>query len=300
MGLFSSKTKSSSSSSSTQTNNAWGPVKGVLETGASKMQRYLDDPNSTAVYGGPRVAPLSAATKAATGMMEGSRGANDAYGFFKNVMNSQVGGNNPAVAQMQDAIRRQVMSNVASQFSNSGTVGGTANQEVLARGLADGLAQPLFAAYENDMGRKMQAGQMLPGIDQQRINNMLGSGQIQDSYNQSKINADMKKFEEERTAPMRAFSEIFPMATEMGTRFGTQTADSNSSSVSKNSPGLGQQIMGGLMMGAGALTGMPMGSLGGLGSLFGGGGAPSAPWAMPSAPYASNPTFNLNTLFGGR
>ena len=291
--------KSKQTSNSTQTNTAYAPVKPVIDRGAGIMQGYLDNPSSTAVYGGPRVAPLSADTNRGLDMMRGSRGANDAYGFFKGVMETPAGGNNPAIAAMQDKIRRQVMASNAAMFSNAGTTGGTQQQESLARGLSDGLAQPLFAAYENDMGRRMAAGAALPGVDQQRITNQLGAGNILDSYNQNKINADRQAFEENRTAPIRAWSEVAPLATQIGSTFGTQTGQSTSTTKQSQSPLA--MIGGGLMAGAGLLSGNPgLASALGMGGLFGNQQPASAPWQMPSAPYASNGMFNLNSLFGAR
>ena len=84
MGLFSSKQKSSSNS--TQQTSAWSPVQPALETGAGLMNSYLNRPGSAAVYSGPRVANLSGDTQAGLNMMRQSQGANDAYGFFKDIM----------------------------------------------------------------------------------------------------------------------------------------------------------------------------------------------------------------------
>jgi hypothetical protein len=280
--------KTKTSSNSTQTNTAYAPVKPVIDQGAGIMNQYLSNPNSTAVYGGPQVADLSADTRAGIGQMHDSTGANDAMGFFKNVMNTPAGRDNPEIAGMQDSIRRQVLAANASQFSNAGTTGGTQHQESLARGLSDGLAQPLFAAYEADKGRQIQAAGALPGIDQQRMGNMIGAGQIQDSYNQNKINADRGAFEEQRTAPIRAWNEVAPTAMNLGTAFGTQTGQQNS--VTKQSQSPLAMIGGGLMAGAGLMTGNPM-LASAAGGMFGGGGgggaAPQAPWTLNPAQFTN-------------
>jgi hypothetical protein len=290
--------KSKSSTSSTQTNEAYAPVKPVIDQGASIMGAYLNDPRSNAVYGGQRVADLSADTRAGMDQMRASTGANQSMDYLSGVLNSGAGQGNPQVAAMQDQIRRQVMAANAGMFSNAGMTGGTQHQESQSRGLADGMAQPLFAAYEADRARQMQAAGLLPQIDQQRITNTLGAGNIQDSYNQNKINADRQLFEETRTAPMRAWSEVAPLATQIGSQFGTQTGNSTTTSQQKQSPM--SMIAGGLMAGAGLMTGNPMMAMGGLGSMSGGGaGQSAAPWQMPSTPYASNGTFNINSLFGG-
>ncbi len=87
---------------------------------------------------------------------------------------------------------------------------------------------------------------------------------------------------------------------QLGSMFGTQTGQSSSTTKQSQSPLA--MIGGGLMAGAGLLSGNPMLASGGLGGMFSGGtqAAPSAPWQMPSAPYASNSMFNINSLFGGR
>ncbi len=281
-----SKTKSTS----TQTNTAYAPVKPVIDQGASIMQGYLNNPNSNAVYDGQRVADLSSDTTAGLDMMRNSTGANGAMDFYKQIMDTPAGGNNPAIQAMQDQIRRQVQASNAAMFSSAGMTGGTQHQGSLARGLSDGLAQPLFASYENDMNRRMQAAGGYEGADQTRIGNQMGAGQVMDSYNQSKINADMNKFEEQRTAPMRAWNEVAPLASQIGSAFGTQKGQQTSST--SQSPLA--TIAGGAMAGLGLASGIPQ-----LGSLFGGSQA-SAPWQMPSVPYAQNGTFNLNNLYGGR
>lgn len=298
------KTKSTSvtNQNTSNTNTAYAPVKPVLDTGAGIMGNYLNNPASNAVYSGPRVADLSADTTAGMDLMRQSSGANDSMGFLKGVLNTQAGSGNPEVQQMQDLIRRQVLAANAGMFSKAGQTGGTQHQAVQSRGLADGMAQPLFAAYEADKARQMQAAGLLPQVDQQRITNTLGAGNIQDSYNQNKINSDMQAFEENRTAPLRAWSEVAPMAMQMGSQFGTQTGAMNGTTTQTQSsnPGLASMIGGGLMAAAGAASGNPMMAMGGAKGLFGGGGASAAPWQMPSTPYASNGSFNLNSLFGGK
>lgn len=281
----------SGKSKSTQqtTNSAYGPVAPTIEAGAGLMNSYLENPNSNAVYEGPRVADLSADTQSGLDMLRGSQGANTAFDFYKGLIGGGAGGMNPEVQAMQDAIKRQVMAANNATFSNAGVVGGTVHQESLAKGLADGLAQPLFTAYENDMARKMQAATGIQSADQLRTTNQLDAGQILDSYNQNKINADRELFEERRTAPIKAWSEIFPMVSDIGSRFGT-----TNSTTTQKTP-VSQQIAGGVMAGLGLMTGMPGLGMAGAGMM----GGSAAPWVRPSTPYASNSMFNLNQLYGG-
>lgn len=303
---FGSKTKTTTNQ--TQTSNPYGPVSGVLNQGAGVMQNYLSNPASNAVYSGPRVADLSGDTQSALNMLRSSDGATSAMDYFKGVMNAPQAsgggfGTNPYIQQMQDAIKRNVMATNNSLFSSAGMTGGTQHQESLAKGLADGLAQPLFAAYENDANRqltqsendrnrRMTAAGSLSGLDQQRINNQIGAGEILDSYNQSKINAGKQLFDETRTAPMKAWGEVAPLAIQMGSAF--PTTNSSRTSVSKESQGLGNTILGGAMAGLKVLGGIS-GAAAGLGSLTSGSSS-AAPWTFSGQRYASNGSFDLNDL----
>ena len=280
------------------TNTAYAPVKPVLDAGAITMNNFMSNPEANAVYSGPRVADLSGATQTGLGMMQDSTGANDAMAYYRGIMGQGAGQNNPQIQAMQDAIKRQVMAANNAQFSRSGMTGGTAHQESLAKGLSDGMAQPLFSAYENDMNRQMSAAGNLANTDQMRIGNQMGAGQVLDSYGQAKINADMQKFEEDRTAPLKAWSEVAPLATQIGSTFGTQNGTMNGTTTQSSQQPLAATLGGAAMAGLGLMSGNPM-AMAGLGKGLFGGGA-SAPWSMPSTPYASNSTFNLNSLLGGR
>ena len=274
--------KSSSSTNSTQKTTPYGPVTPVLNQGAGMMSDFLSNPNSNAVFQGPRVADLSGDTQNGFQLARDSTGANASQNYLMSLLNSTANiADNPQVQAMQDAIRRQVQATSNSNFSNAGTVGGTANVESLSKGLADGLAQPLFQAWQTDQANKLAAANALPGVGQQIINNQLGVGQAMDSFNQNKINADMQKFEEERTAPIKAWSEVAPFATQIGQAFGT----TNGKSTQTSSPSLGSQLLGGALAGVGLASGIP-GASAGLSGLFGS-AAPNvalAPWTSTVFP----------------
>lgn len=281
---MSKKSKQTTTQDSTNKLSAYAPVAPVLDRSAGIMNSYLNDPQSTAVYSGPRVASLSGDTQQGLSMLRNSSGANTSAGYLTNLLGTASGSNNPAIQQMQDAIQRQVMAANNATFSRSGTVGGTAHQESLAKGLADGLAQPLFNAYESDEARKLQAAGLLPTVSQQAINNQLGAGQILDSYSQNKINAEMQKFKEQQLAPLQGVNAVFPYASQLGSQFGTQTG--RSTNTQSSSPGVGQQVLGGLMMGAGALSGNPM--LGAQLSGMMGGNVALAPWSWGTTTTNAN------------
>jgi hypothetical protein len=274
---------SSQTTKSTQTKTPYGPATGAINTGLGQVTNYLNNPNSNAVYDGPRVADLSGDTQNAISMLNSSAGANTSADYLTNLLNTPSNvADNPQVQALQDAIRRQVQATSNSQFSNAGTVGSTFNQESLSKGLADGLAQPLFTAYQNDQANKLQAAGLLPTVSQQAINNQLTSGQIQDSYAQNKINADMQKFEDQRTAPIKAWSEVAPSLAQFGSQFGT----SKGSQTTTTDPSLTSQLLGGALAAGGIASGL--GGTSGLsslfGGLFGGGNKALAPWTATVYP----------------
>ena len=277
------KTKTSSTSS--QTNQAYAPYKPVVDQGAQISQDYLNNPNSTAVYGGPRVADLSADTQAGIGQLRGSQGATASRDYLTGLLGQGAGSNNPQIQALQDKLTREAQARVNAQFSASGTTNGTQHQQSFSQGIGDALAQPLFQAYENDSNRQLQAANMLPGVDQGIINNRLGAGEIQDSYNQNKINADRGAFEERRTAPIRAWNEVGPQAAQIAAQFGTQQGKQTQSTQTP----VAQQVLGAGLAAAGLASGIP-----GLGSL----GTSSSPWSWARPQLASNSIFDLNKLYG--
>lgn len=276
---------SSQTTKSTQTKTPYGPATGAINTGLGQVTNYLNNPASNAVYSGPRVADLSQDTQNGLQLARDSTGANASQDYLMSLLSSTNNpADNPQVQALQDAIRRQVQATSNSQFSNAGTVGSTFNQESFSKGLSDGLAQPLFQAYESDQDRKLNAATALPGVGQQIINNQLGVGQTVDAYNQAKIDADMQKFEDQRTAPIKAWSEVSPSLLQYGSSFGT----TNGKQTTTTDPSLGSQILGGAVTGAGlasSFAGAPW-----ISSLFG------SSYKAPSTPYASNSMFNLNNL----
>lgn len=274
----------SSRSTSTQRTDPHSSVSGVINTGGQIMNDYLSNPNSTAVYDGPRVADLSADTEDGLRMMRESTGANGAMDYYRGILGSEMGTANPHVQSMIDQAQRASQAATNASASRSGMVGGSNHQFNSARGAADATAGYLFQDYENSMGRRERAAGGLMSADQTRIGNMTGAGQVRDAHSQNLVNADRQEFEERRTAPLRAWSEVAPLASDIGSRFGTSTT------TQRNSQSTGSQILGAGMAGLGLLSGNPAA----LGSMFSsasgmfGGGQPAS-LAFANQNYALGP-----------
>lgn len=135
------------------------------------------------------------------------------------------------------------------------------------------MAQPLFAAYENERNRMDAAAGNIGNADNMISNNYLTAGQVLDSHAQNVLNANKQAFEDQRLAPVRGILEAMPTISGIGSSYGTQTGQSRSSSKVP----IGQQIMGGAMIGASAMSGFP-GFTNGMGNMISG-----APWSYGSS-----------------
>lgn len=268
---MSNKSKSTQNTRSTQQNTAYQPAQPGIDRGLGMAGSYLSDPNSQGVFGGQRVADLSGNTQQGMAGLAGNQGYGKSAEFYGNTLDGNyLDAGNPYIGQVQRQVQDSVMPGINATFGRSGMTGSTIHQNQLAQGLSNGMAGHLFANYENERNRQMQAAGQLPAMYGQQARDQLTAGGIQDQQNQNMINADMTRFEQQRTAPIRAVSEAMPHLMQGGQAFGTQNSTQNSTSSS--SPSQFSTVMGAGMMGLGALTGMPTGMLGGMTQ----GGAPMA------------------------
>jgi hypothetical protein len=271
----------------TQTRDPYAPVKPLLQSQTSAAQAYMKNPGSSAVYDGPRVAGMSDRTKTGLDNLFASDGARTSEDYLKSVVGGDyLEAGNPYVKQVQDAVRSSVMPSVNSAFSSAGMSGSTLHQGMLEKGLTEGMASPLFANYENERNRQMSAASSLPGVSQGIIGNQLGAGQIGEGYTQAQIDADMKKFEEQRTAALRPILETLPISTSIGNMGGTSS--STQTQTTQQSPlktALGAGMMGASLFGPGALFGAGSAAAGAMagGAAPQGYGSSWAPWTQYGA-----------------
>lgn len=237
--------KSTQKTTSQSTKDPWGPSQTLLKNSANTLDDWMKSPQATSVYQGDRTIDPSPQTNRAVEFINNRGGTEAASGYLQQLIDSP--GRNPAIDPLLDMIQRRVTAQTNANFSNRGTTGGTMHQSSLAQGLSDGLAQPLFSAYENDQQRRMQAASMLPGIEGQRYSQLAQAGQLSESYDRERLAADRQRFEEERLAPIRGATEVLPYATQIGQLGGSQAGTSKTVSTEKKS--VGEQIAGGAMMG---------------------------------------------------
>ena len=279
--MGSKKSTTSSSFDNTASNSAWAPAQGYLEGGVQGLGDWMSGAGATA-YQGPRVADLSGTTRQAVDRLTGSAGANRAAGYYDDALSGKwLDQGNPYMTRLQDAVKASVMPQINSMFSANGLVGSTAHQGVMSRELGRAMAEPLFAAYENERSRMDGAAGALPGVDQIINGNYLTAGQILDSHAQNLVNAQQQQFEADRVAPVRGIMQAMPMVNQIGSQYGTQTSSGSSTQKSKQRTPLGEQIMGGALM-AGSMLAAPMTGGASLGGMIGNGMGnmiQGAPWS---------------------
>jgi hypothetical protein len=182
-----------------------------------------------------------------------------------------------------ESVRASTMPGINASFSANGMGGSSIHQGVLARELGRATAAPLFNAWEADQGRRMQAAQMLPGVDERIGQRQIEAGQIGEGYDRERIAAEQAKFNEQKYAGLEPYATGMGLLSGVGSQFGTTTG--SSTQTTRSTPSLGQQIAGGAMMAGSLMTGNPMMAMGGMS----GGGALMNPtnWMGSAGSYAA-------------
>lgn len=255
---------SKQTSKTNQTRDPYAPAIPGLTSAASGITSWMNDPQSAQAYDGPRVAQMTDQTGAGLDAMYDSTGARQTEGFLSDTLDGKyLDAGNPYMDQLMGAIRSNVMPSVNSRVSAAGMApGSSVDQALVSRELTNATAQPLFQTYENERQRQMQAAGQLPGVSQGIIGNMIGAGQAREGYDQRNIDAARQAFEEQRIAGLRPYAEATPLLSQIGSAGGKQ-AGTTTTTQSQNPL---QTALGVGMMGASAMTGMPMGMFGGGGS----------------------------------
>ncbi len=140
--------------------------------------------------------------------------------------------NGSAYDAMKRNVTGDVMSAVNGTFAGSGMTGSSLHQQNLAKGLSAGLGGLEMQAAN----QQMQAAGMLPGVAQSAMdpyNTLAKYGADQQMYDQSVIDANMKKDLMGQTADVSALQDFAQLISGIGGQFGTQT------NTQKQSMGLG-------------------------------------------------------------
>ena len=291
----------------TQDRSPWAPAQGNLKTVLGNASELSGDvSNFTPTYSNTTQAGIQGLENAAPGLT-GARdalgnvvpGSTQGFGVGLGQMSNVAGGgmlnNNPYLDQVINQSREGVSNAVNGQFAGAGRYGSAAHTGALTKGLGNMEMQARLGNYNTERtaqdaaarglyGGGFQGAAMGGALDQSQLTPyqvMLQAGALRDAQSES-----------ERTAPLRATewlnSQSLPIANAGGTMTGTQQTVQPTDRTG--------QILGGVQMGLGLLSGNPMMMAGGAGGLLGGGGSinntggltgnysPALPWAPQNQP----------------
>lgn len=202
------------------------------------------------------------------------------------------GQQNPYLQAILDTQARQIGDKVNSSMSGAGRYGSGAHTDVLTRALAEsanpilaqdyearqqrrqGLLRDIDTIYTGGLGRAMQAGSMIPGMDQARYagaDRLMGLGQFYQQRGQNELNNAINMWNIGQTGPwdnLARYNAIISGAGALGgTSLSTGTGSVTNPSVA---PPLSSRILGGAAVGAGLGSAIPgigtgLGALGGAG-----------------------------------
>jgi hypothetical protein len=292
--------RSRQTTTSTAQTTPFGAATGGINAGLNAATNYINNPNSSQAYGGPRVADLSGLTQQGVNNLGNNQGYGQATDYYQGVLNGNfLNAENPYLQNVQRSVTDRVMPGINATFGRAGMTGSTIHQNQLATGLGNAMAPLLFQNYENERNRQAQAANLLPTLYGQQARDQLTAGSVLDQQNQNLINADMAAFEENRTAPIRAVNEALPMLMQAGSTFGTRTG----TETREASPSMFNSLMGAGMMGlrvlGGPTTAAASAALPGLamGSPFS--TSPVAQPSMFSTGMPVTPPYNPNAMMFG-
>lgn len=287
--MGSSKQKSESKS------DPWAPAQPGLQSVLDRAQQYGGDTaaftpsysgytqDAVSGLGGLGRQPSQAAGMYGQAANTAAGGLDTGYG----VMNANARGDylnaNPYLDSVIGNTQQNTADAVNRQFSGMGRYGSGAHTGVLAKQLGEIEAQARLSNYNTERGNQNQAADTMTryglgagdiasqgsAAEAQRLGYLAQAGQTQDEMDAS-----------QREAPLRATEWQAGLTTPIAGLGGTQ------SSTQTVKPSMGQQILGGGMMGLGMLTGGGGGMLAaggsGLGNLLAGApqgyGSTWTPW----------------------
>ena len=239
-------------SNQSSTKDPWAPAQAGLTDLLGNAKNWLDTSSQRGPYGGQTYADLSAPTQSGIGQLTAGGNTGAAQGYFSNLINGGTldPSSNPALAGVVNSVTSSVMPSINSAFTKAGMYGSTPNQTALAQGLANGIAQPLFANYANERQMQNQAAANAPQFNQQAAGQNLQAGQILQDQQQKGIDQAVNNYYFQQNQPLNAMNQaagiINPIAQMGGT---TNTSGYENSTKYANSSPL-QQALGMGMMGA--------------------------------------------------
>lgn len=138
------------------------------------------------------------ATLAAANNPAYSGAINDTMGEYGQIASGQrFGMNDPGYAKIRQNVIDDTLTNIGSQFTNSGRFGGGSYLQGAGEGVGNAVAGLDYANYQSDIARQQQAAAALPGLFQASLapGAALGAvGGAQDADSQARLMAENDQF----------------------------------------------------------------------------------------------------------
>ena len=229
-----------SKQTSTARADPWAPtqdaLKGIIGD-ASKL--YKSGGFETTPYAGDWIAGQNADTTAAQTGLRGLIGQMTGHNAAAAGNVAQMIGQGPSQAA-KDNVIADIMPAINSTFAGSGMTGSTLHQQNLAKGLSAGMGSLDMQNRDQQARLSGQLQGLSSGMAQPYA--MLGAqGQNQQDYDQSVIDAAMRKDLMGQTSDMSALQQYAQLMSGIGGQFGTQTNTQSQSMGLGGILGLGLQ-----------------------------------------------------------
>lgn len=224
-----------SKQTSTARADPWKPTQGALKGIIGDAgSLYKSGGFGVNPYGGDWVAGQNADTLGGRagirGLIPGMAGR---AGGAADYVSSMAGPQN--YDQIKENTIADIMPAINGTFAGSGMTGSTLHMQNLAKGLASGLGGVELGARD----QSLRAAGMVPGMNDAAMDPyraMMNMGSDQQGYDQSVIDASMRKDLMGQTGAMSALQQYAQLMSGLGGQFGTQT------NTQSTSPGLGAML----------------------------------------------------------
>jgi hypothetical protein len=278
-----------------QKTDPWAPAQPGLQSILQRAGQYGQDTgmftptfsgytqDAVAGLGNLGRQPSQAAGMYTTAANTAAGGLDTGYGVMAANARGDYLNANPYLDRVIGTTQQNTADAVNRQFSGMGRYGSGAHTGVLTKELGNIEANARLSNYNTERSNQNTAADNLArfglgagdiagqasAAEAQRLGYLQSAGGLQDQMDAS-----------QREAPLRALEWQSGITNPIAS-LGQQTQGTQTQTVK---PSMGQQIMGGAMMGLGLLTGNPMAAMGGMGSSYtpapGGWGATTQPTAL--------------------
>lgn len=257
-----SETPSTTQQKQVQTSAPPSWVENIFKRGGKDALNLYASGAGGNVYGGPRVAPLSAPTYQAIGGLGSVPHQYQNYmGYLMNTPTSSMrnlgwiasGGMMGDNSYFDEELKRglsEVRNSINRQFLGSGLYGSSAHKNELNEGLSDEFARIKYEQRYRDLPYMMQANAMIDQFNQNRLGmvgslfpaynnaytNMLqGSGVLND-YNQRLVDANRERWLEQDNSGWNRLNMLRNAGQGFAGNYGTTTNSNTASVIAGNNP----------------------------------------------------------------